>query len=468
LEPLPQRELFGLFKRSHPAVQSFTEGWLKAEPENPYALTAAGWQEYSLGAILRGHRDNLHTSIEALQRFRSLNRRAVERFQAAVAAAPDLLSASDGVLDASGKLGRIENIPVEIERVMALHPNRGSLMRAMLAPQWGGGIDKIGLLCNRYAAMITSVPGYDTAICYVDGVYFSDFPAGQVRDVAREALMEMPKPILDPARRADAIAQLGPAEWRLSVLEGIQAKAPLYADEAQAYDYALAETIEQIHVEFPQLRAALPAAITDAEKLADLDPLNSDTVVEYFHLLMLNWEVNETAFDKAGFAPRLTALLRENPYSANARMHLGEIELGTGSLAELKAAQPYFDNALYYSGHDLDMLQGVIDARIWRVLDPKPMTPEMQAEYDLFAYCPLARDLLASRMLCGQAKIYGKCLSGFSENERIMHQLMDAHKRHECTALKKGLDLDTLMVKTPVAVDLSMPEGSTANQPSAP
>lgn len=40
-----------------------------------------------------------------------------------------------------------------------------------LAPHWGGSPAQVRLLCKRYAAKITSVPGDDSQVCEIDAVY---------------------------------------------------------------------------------------------------------------------------------------------------------------------------------------------------------------------------------------------------------------------------------------------------------
>ena len=153
-EPYLQRNLFTIFTESHDKVNDFTVKWLASEPDSPYAQTARGWQLYAEGWNMRGHafaRDVFPDAMRALMRD---HRQAFDLAQQALAQDGDLISASDLELVLTSTLGKRNLIPIELERVMTLRPNRGSLMRAMdaLAPQWGGRTEQVKLLCDRYAA----------------------------------------------------------------------------------------------------------------------------------------------------------------------------------------------------------------------------------------------------------------------------------------------------------------------------
>lgn len=212
-EALAQRGLFDFFRNSHPAITEFTAAWLAAEPDNPYALTARGWQQLGWGWALRGEDFPRNIRREAIQKMRALHNEALDLFTQASSAAPDLLAASDGLLVLTKTLGNIEIIPVELERIMARHPNRHSLMTAMmaLAPQWGGRMEQVGLLCARYASLITTIADYSADICRVDAVYTASFANGPARDAAHTALQTMTHPVLDDARRVDALNSEEPA-----------------------------------------------------------------------------------------------------------------------------------------------------------------------------------------------------------------------------------------------------------------
>lgn len=465
-EPRAQRELFRVFGLSAPEFAAFTADWLTAEPDNPLALTAAGWQAHALAFDLRGGRVSAHTTAEALQEFRRLERKAQALFAKAAGTNPDLIAASDGLMVTGAALGRYDDIAAEIQRVMELRPNRGSLMRSIWGPQWGGGMEVVDFLCDRYADKIATVPDYDAQTCRIDAVYYANFPPGPDLDRAREALWESDNPILDHARLRDAIAEMGPAEARLAFLEDQMNKGPLSAEAARAYDVAFMQGTGQESSELPEFRAALPQSVADAEGWADLDPLNTDRLSRLYELRMQDRSLNDAPFDTAAFIGRLATLLSGNRYSAEGWRLLGDLRRGDGGVAGFKAAQPAYENALYYSRSDLAFLQAIIEGRIWQVFDqgtrtlltdPMSLSPEAQAEFDQVVLCPLLRDLVAAQMLCVQEGVSGPCLNGLPEDAQIVMPLMEASQRHTCPALANGLDLATLLVSKPVAVDLAGP-----------
>lgn len=471
-EPLAQRKLFRVFELSDPAIASFAADWVKAEPDNALAMTAAGWNAYALAFDLRGSRLADYTTAEALRQFRSLQRRSIDLFRKAVAAEPDLLSASDGMLLSSHVLGRQNAIPGEIERVMALRPNRGSLQAAIWGPQWGGGMEIVDFLCERYARKITTVDGYDLDTCWIDAVYSADFPPGPDLDRARDALWQDDNPVLDYARTRDAIAGEGPAEARLTYLEDVmdgpdvEAGRQVRAEAAKAYDLAFMQAMGQSSSDLPEFRAALPASVAEAERNAELDPLNPEALFRLHELRRQDRDLNGATFDKAAFAQRLVTLLQGNPYSPDIWRLLGEIRLGKGSTAELVAAQPYFDNALYYARYQPEILKAVVDARIWLVFDQTSRVPlvdatglplAQQIEIDSQVYCPLLRDLLSAQMLCVQQGVTEPCLGGLPDDMQILGPLLKASERHQCEALAHGLDPSSLLIAAPVAVDLAQP-----------
>ncbi len=107
-----------------------------------------------------------------------------------------------------------------------------------LAPQWGGHPAQVRLLCKRYAAKITPVPGDDSQVCEIDAVYPGGFRAGNQRDEAHQLLEVTPNPILDYARLQDALAGFGPAAQRQKILEAAKVERPLGPREAEALDMA--------------------------------------------------------------------------------------------------------------------------------------------------------------------------------------------------------------------------------------
>jgi hypothetical protein len=260
--------------------------------------------------------------------FMADHERAFDLAVKAVAADPDLLAASDLMLRLTGTFGNFEVIPVELERVMARHPNRGSLLRVMksLAPQWGGSPAQVKLLCDRYAPMVASVPGYDATVCAIDAVYAGGFWDGDQRDEAHQLLMLTPNPVLDYARLDDAVAGLGNPIQRVKVLEAVKAERGLTTIEARALDTAIAEKAGPgVLVTQDEWKIALGNAVDARRVEADLDPYDPFAVNRYVTTAMDAEEVLGAKLDAADMTARLERLLAQVPYAARSWQLLGDL-----------------------------------------------------------------------------------------------------------------------------------------------
>jgi hypothetical protein len=465
-EPIAQRDIFKLFAMTHPKISDFSAAWIKAAPDNPYAMTAQAWQYWGMGWALRGERVADHTSMEAQRAYHRDFLKSYSLFLKASQLAPEMLSASDGLLLVSPKLGHFETIPVELERVMRLRPNRRSLVQAMsgLGPQWGGSIEQEDLLCARYAPMISTIPSYDAATCHIDAVYKAGFWDGAVRDEAQAALQGNAASVLDYARTEDAIANRGRPRDQLAWLDSLLAVGDLTVEQALAYDRAFAKVSGQTDVVEAEYSLALPEALIAAEREADLDPLTLATVLTWERYVADNSRLNHVDYDEGAFAKRLRALLRGNPYSAEAWQKLGEIVQGLGSLEQLKAAQPYYDNAIYYSVSDDKILWDTISPRLDRavseeygkLLSDQSGKPNALTDYELPVFCPLLRDISKSLMDCSAKDGSDGCGDEPANKPAIILPLAEMMKRRpQC--LGANLSWKGSPVTAPVTVDLSEP-----------
>ena len=64
------------------------------------------------------------------------------------------------------------------------------------------------------------MPGYDLRVCAIDAVYWANFWNGDQRDEAHQVLELTPNPLLDYARRLDALAGIGPPQQRVQAVRG--------------------------------------------------------------------------------------------------------------------------------------------------------------------------------------------------------------------------------------------------------
>jgi hypothetical protein len=336
--------------------------------------------------------------------------------QQAVVADPDLISASDGVFRLNSTAGGhdLGLVLVELERIMARHPNRGSVMRAMLfvSPQWGGTPDQVSLLCDRYAPMVKSVPGYTSQICTIDAAYFAHFARGPQRDAARQALAATDNPILDYARLEDATTLPNPTEADKKVLLAAAAHRPLTVAESQALD-GVKGPYEGLN-QSPEFLKALPDATLRDRAKAEHDPYNSDVVITYLEDLRYLHEALGQPYQGEDALKVLKSLMHGAPYNASGWMALATAAGDSRTFPEVDLdrvaeAQVYYKNAIVYSDYSQAALSGAIDSKMFMVIDldkspifdgndevaaalPAPGTAE-RTRLDALVNCPLVREM---------------------------------------------------------------------------
>ena len=416
-EPDVQRELFGVFVTTHPDIGAFTEKWLQKDPASALAMTARAWHLYSVGWAIRGDEVAVHFYPAAMAEMREKHAESFALAMAATHAMPELIAASDAMLRLTPTLGKIEVVPLELERVFARQPNRGSLMRAMRAvsPQWGGRYDQLILLCDRYAPQITSVAHYDPDTCKIDGVYYGAFWNGKQREAAHQVLLWNANPILDYARLIDVVDGYGPPEHRLEVLTKLQSQRPLTVDEAAAFDSATAELNGPNRLVYPVQESKARLAEIGARRLAaDRDPFNPVAVIGYINAIDgLDYSVAQP-YPKTEIKERLRTLLKGAPYNDDAWRILGNIIAGsptekTGAIDRIDAAEPYFHNAIAYSNFTYSAVESALAPKQWAVVDmqnimmPSDISALSKAErarLDHVVHCPMIWQMSMLEALC--------------------------------------------------------------------
>ena len=412
-DPELQRDLFRVFWVTDPAVDAFTEKWLTVNPASANAMAARGWYLHAMGRANRGQDTNRYTFRGGYDLMQAQHAQAFSLFNSALKTYPNLLSASDGLLVLAQTVADETVIPVELERVMALAPNRGSLMRAMfaLAPQWGGNFRQVQLLCARYAPMISTIADYSAETCAVDAVFYANFPPGDIRDAADRALAQMPHPVLDYARIRSAVAGAGPPELRFSVLESAKSTRNLTPDEAQAWVVArnAVKGLAPTGVD-PAYTAAVAQGLDTLRVQADRDPFDTSKVLTYIDQLERNLWENGTAFDVAEATERVQSLLRAVPHSWRAWDRLAKLkaDFDTGN-PELVG--PYYRNAIYYSNYGLIALQEAVKGTL-PLIDIKSkrnatsgnlnLTLQDVANLDRTANCPVVAWARIATLICQQ------------------------------------------------------------------
>ena len=136
-----------------------------------------------------------------MQRMQDMHYRAFALARGALEADPGLFPASDLVLSLARTTGQRDLIALELDRAMAIWPNRQSLILSVagMTPNWGGPAGWGPRACARYAARIADMPDYTAQFCEVDIRFAAPYPrADRVR--ANDRLADLDHPALDPAR----------------------------------------------------------------------------------------------------------------------------------------------------------------------------------------------------------------------------------------------------------------------------
>ncbi len=419
-DPELQRELFKVFLVTDPRIEAFTADWLQKEPGSAYAMTARGWYLVAMGRANRGGDWISMTYRDGLDRMNDYDTAALNIFTDATKAAPRLLSASDGLIRLTQSVAPKKLIVLELERIMALHPNRGSLMRAMytLAPQWGGNMDEVGLVCGRYAPLITSIKDYTPKVCEVDAVYFGSFAKGDARDAASIALQGLQNPVLDYARLEDVLDRKGtPAHWK-DVLNKIKTERPLTPEEGLALDNAY---IAVNHVgELANYREALLLNQDQLRIAADRDPLSSIVVMEYIDWLKKRSAEHDIKYDIPDARARLKRVLTAIPFSWRAWRELANLSRGD-EIGTMERVRGYSQNSIYYSNYAQEALQSALSTMVAQTdLYSKRkyangnynLAPDDVAELDRLGKCPIVALTRLTLAACAERDISSdQCLA---------------------------------------------------------
>ncbi len=428
VEPDEQRKLFTIFTNSEPAIAEFLTRWQHEKPDSALATTAMGWHLWKRGWNALGGVDA--PLPEAWAALRADHGQAYDLAVTVVATNPDLIAASDLMLRLTATLGNPEIAPVEMERVMALHPNRGSLLRIFgaFSQQVADRKLLVTTLCDRYAPMIRSVPAYDAVTCGVDAAYGGGVWYGEDGTEPRQLLQLTSNPVLDYARLQDAAANIGPAQQRVRLLEAEKALRALTTDEAMALDTARAEAAgPEVLITLDEWKIALAGAVDQRRIEADRDPYDPVTVTRYVATLQDASNHLGQTLPRDEMILRLQALLGRVPFAAEAwrdlaDMTIGEVDPGAVGLDMLEQVEPYYINAVVYSNYDADMVAALVFGKYWAIVDPKNVTQSRdmtvlssaeRARLDEVVNCPMMRQLKILMLVCRNQGIdIDKC-SGF-------------------------------------------------------
>lgn len=396
-----QRALFAVFGELHPKVIAFAKDWAEAEPQNPAALAARGWSLHAMGWAFRGSGYVQTIHPQAREAFVAAHAEGLRLMQAASALDPRFLPASDGILAMSYTIGQPELIAPEVDRIMGLLPNRWTMTLAGqgLAPNWGGSLKQMEMLCKAQAPKVADRPNYDATVCLVDGVMRSGSMTMDELKSIYAAITKSDNPLILEWLNQDGNVEGDTPAARLAYLDRIKTTRPLTYLEANIYDQN-AESLSTLTGEKrpPEFPDAVRRMVENARLVADRNPGDWNAVRRLINATIEDRDLNGTPPETADHNNRARASLMVNPFSAGAWSQLGMQHLLSsdgGEMSGILRAEPYFINAAVYSGYEpehLRMLGGVKLSLFFRNR-ANGTTPGDPALWQSGVVCPMVQQL---------------------------------------------------------------------------
>ncbi len=465
------REMFRVFESTAPEMREFTETWLDEMPDSPYALTGLTWNLYAAGWHMRGTRLPQFSYEEGMLRFLGLHERATRLARRAYEVAPNLVPASDAVLRLTLTNGANTRIPMQrvnaqvriLENVMALTPNRGSLLRALTVtqPKWGGNFEGAVLICSKFANLVTDVEGYNTDICLVDAAYTYNYGAA-VKERARVALEASDEAYLDFARRQD----WEPGYSRRAdneVLEYLAGEGKTDIEMARNYD----QKVSYVQGTPPISGDIYAANIAATRAKLGFDPYNPALIKALTEPPFgvrpgANLDVHDENFELAKLA------LNAAPYDADVWNNIAMVSHGSTDPASAEEI-PYFENSMIFANYKPAYFFEYLSAKradysaLYGGKTPANLTEQQTASLDEAVTCPLIKLIRFKEMMCAVVQndnpyYYTTNCEWDPVNDGFLDRLISqAETRNSCD-LEINTELFDLFVKTPTQTDFEFPE----------
>jgi len=467
------RRLMSVFEASDPRMVSFVAAWVDAEPGSAFAHSARSFS-LSRGAWdIRGEAYAKYVHPQALAVHHNMIQQAIAHARRALELDADFIPASDALLNQSATSRDKTEILETLDRVMIQQPNWGSLRRSLgMAHQgYGGTADMLEQLCQSYAPLVPSA-GHDMLFrCRYFGLkryYFSE--SYELRQTMQAAVAKDPEFDLSRAigmtdqsdshnRTEDEIAFarktiLEQAWWRPQVVQNFD-----MAFRTRLGGRSLEEEIAVLKID--EVKVGLRH-----------DPFNSDlmgVIQDWIRLQGQNGSSEMTEAEMSEFRKRIEKdfALRQviaAPFSEDNWNTLGRFQFDFFQPESLFASDPYYQNAVVYSGlkdralygylgkkaHQLRMLKDVLTQE-----DHPDILPwkDYARSFDRsgLVNCPFLRAYLLLEQFCAANSGRGYCAE--EDLASFAPQLKVAQADQNCEYIN-GLSPEELAFQ-PVEVDLS-------------
>ena len=464
-DPQAQRAAFGAFATAHPKVAEVSAALLAAHPDDPRAMVARGWYLQAAGQAMRGSAYAISVNRTALDEMRERHLQAMALALQATTAAPDMVAASDLVLVLASTLGEGGRVPVEFDRIMALHPTRHSLLQASrsMAPRWGGRPGWSEAACDTWAAKVADVADYTPEVCALDMLYAA-WGNWDDREKARARLAAVDHPILEPARVDLAMSGLDGSDAAVAVLERAQKAGSLTLHQAMKLD-SLRGAEPMPGSLGPAEAEVLPRELARLRAEVDFNPGDSYALELYMFALGEDVRENQTPWPEAEIEHRYAMVFQLAPYDFDSWMSYGRLrsnmlDLDSVSLEEVEAARAYFINGVVTGNHSAIVLHDLESTNrwLWKQLDKRNLdaidatgAPAFAADdYDRAVVCPEVRAIRLIRAVCDTQGPGNGCPVAGEPTHPLDDLLARAEKRNACATELTADPYDLLYQMVPV------------------
>ena len=427
------------FSVTDPKTKDFIAAWRTAKPDSPHALTAQAWMLWRAGWLVRGGESAHWTYPAAFAMQADLHRQARDLAWQAFDLAPDLVPASDAVLRMAQVTHGQDYVSTIIADIMALTPNRGTLLRGFdaLDPKWGGSLTEVAALCGLYAAKVVEVADYTDETCLIEA--FLAVGDGMAETWALSALDRNSNPILEYARVRDAIYWRRGTDAANKVLARYLAKPGNYDWNAAGIhdlDYRVPHGLPPLAPEFFQRR--LDHAVAEVV----FDPYDAE-------LLQIVFEASSyESYPLKHVDPQLQLetsrrVLTVEPFSAKAWVSYASNATFVFHYKE-DQADPFWINAMVYSNHNPFYIVNFAKSKLTNLLlllyddmsnDVQVRDLPESTEQVTSMVCPLIRVTRVLDQVCTtSAKGHPSCSLADSTLRKFSQIKALAKAEHVCTA----------------------------------
>jgi hypothetical protein len=444
-----QRRAFAAFGTADPVVADFSARLLADDPADARAMTARGWALQAQGWAIRGEAWGTAIHPEGATRMAALHHEADGLARAALAADPGLIPASDLIIDLSRTLGPNDDAASELARVMAITPNRQTLILAgaAMAPRWGGSILFGAKACDDWAARIPDIPGYSPQVCRIDLIYAAGYPE-EMRTEVMDQLLQDKSPVLDEARKVEA-ARSGFMSNDIAekVFEISEKKGLMTLSDYMKWDgLAKLSTYPDLG---PHTAKALPSEVLRLRAEADFNPGSSLMLMLYLQAAQMSARETGASISLEEINARFEQLFAIAPYEPDSWLQFAMYvqmytRLDDMPLKDIERIRGYYINAVNFSNNNpqyVDFLNS-FNRQVWTTLDQVNLASidatDMPAyprdEYNAHVVCPTVRSTLVMLMVCPPETDNPGCFRYPPGGDFRMGDLTRAKKRQACEA----------------------------------